>query len=109
MLKEMVPQMLVQCVGKVHAGEHWMERRSVGRAVEKLLRREAGTREVAGVLTPREIEILRRVVADLRNKEIADKLSISEGTVTVHLHHIYEKLRPNGRLEHFRPTSVAAI
>jgi len=98
-LKEMAPQMLVQCVRKVHAGEQWLERRSVGRALEKLLSREAGAREVAGVLTPREIEIVRMLAAGLRNKEIADKLSISEGTVKIHLHHIYEKLHLNGRLE----------
>jgi DNA-binding NarL/FixJ family response regulator len=98
-LKEMAPQMLVQCVRKVHAGEQWLERRSVGRALEKLLWREAGVREVAGVLTPREIEIVRMAAVGLRNKEIADKLSISEGTVKIHLHHIYEKLHLNGRLE----------
>jgi len=98
-LKEMAPQMLVQCIRKVHAGEQWLERRSVGRALEKLLWRETGTREVARLLTPREIEIVRMVAAGLRNKEIADKLSISEGTVKIHLHHIYEKLHLNGRLE----------
>jgi DNA-binding NarL/FixJ family response regulator len=98
-LKEMAPQMLVQCVRKVHAGEQWLERRSVGRALEKLLSREAGVREVAGVLTPREIEVVRMVAAGFRNKEIGDKLSISEGTVKIHLHHIYEKLHLTGRLE----------
>ena len=98
-LKEMAPQMLVQCIRKVHAGEQWLERRSVGRALEKLLWREAGTREVAKVLTPREAEIVRMVAAGFRNKEIADKLVISEGTVKIHLHHIYEKLHLNGRLE----------
>ena len=97
-LKEMAPQMLIQCVRKVHAGEQWVERRSVGRAVEKLLRREAGAREVAGVLTPREIQIVRMVAAGRRNKEIADTLCISEGTVKIHLHHIYEKLQLDGRL-----------
>jgi DNA-binding NarL/FixJ family response regulator len=95
----MAPQMLVQCVRKVHAGEQWLERRSVGRALEKLLSREAGSREVAGVLTPREIEVVRMVASGSRNKEIADRLSISEGTVKIHLHHIYEKLHLNGRLE----------
>ena len=98
-LKEMAPQMLVQCVRKVHGGEQWLERRSVGRALEKLLWREAGAREVAGMLTPREIEIVRMVAAGLRNKEIADKLFISEGTVKIHLHHIYEKLQLDGRVE----------
>ena len=98
-LKEMAPQMLVQCVRKVHAGEQWLEKRSVGRALEKMLLREAGERQVAGVLTPRELEIVRMVAAGLRNKEIADSLSISEGTVKIHLHHIYEKLHLASRLE----------
>lgn len=98
-LKEMAPQMLVQCVRKVHGGEQWLERRSIGRVLEKVLRREAGARQVTGVLTPREIEIGRMVAAGLRNKEIADKLAITEGTVKIHLHHIYEKLDVTGRLE----------
>jgi DNA-binding NarL/FixJ family response regulator len=98
-LKEMAPQMLVQCVRKVHAGEQWLEKRSVGRALEKMLLREAGEREVAGALTPRELEIVRMVAAGLRNKQIADTLNISEGTVKIHLHHIYEKLHLDGRLE----------
>ena len=98
-LKEMAPQMLVQCVRKVHAGGQWLEKRSVGRALEKMLLREAGERQVAGVLTPRELEIVRMVAAGLRNKEIAESLSISEGTVKIHLHHIYEKLHLGGRLE----------
>jgi DNA-binding NarL/FixJ family response regulator len=98
-LKEMAPEMLVQCVRTVHAGEQWLEKRSVGRALEKMLRREAGARQIARLLTPREIEIVRMVTAGLRNKEIAEKLSISEGTVKIHLHHIYEKVHVDGRLE----------
>ncbi|HSD50526.1 MAG TPA: response regulator transcription factor [Candidatus Methylomirabilis sp.] len=98
-LKEMAPQMLVQCVRKVNAGEQWLEKRSFGRAMEKMLVREAGMREVAEALTPREVEIVRMVAAGHRNKEIGDRLSISEGTVKLHLHHIYEKLHLEGRLE----------
>lgn len=97
-LKEMAPQLLVQGVRKVHAGERWLEKESVGRALEKLLRREAGARQLAGILTPREVEIVRNVARGLRNKETAEKLSISEGTVKIHLHNIYEKLRGGGRL-----------
>src|SRR3990172_2775655 len=94
----MASQLLVQCVRKVHAGEEWLERRSVSLALEKLIRREAGAREVAGLLTPREIEIVRMVASGLRNKEIGARLSVSEGTVKVHLHHIYEKLGVDGRV-----------
>jgi two-component system nitrate/nitrite response regulator NarP len=39
------------------------------------------------------------VAEGLRNKAIAERLSISEGTVKVHLHNIYEKLGVDGRLE----------
>jgi len=98
-LKEMAPQMLVQCVRKVHAGEQWLERQSFGRAMERMLRREAGAREIAGILTPREIEIVRMAATGLRNKQIAEKLFISEGTAKIHLHNIYEKLGLSDRLE----------
>lgn len=97
-LKEMAPQFLVQAVRKVAAGDQWLEKRSFGKALEKMLRREAGARQVAGVLTPREIEIVRMVASGLRNQVIADKLHISEGTVKVHLHNIYEKLQVDGRV-----------
>lgn len=97
-LKEMAPRHLVQCVRKVHAGEQWLEKRSIGRVLDKLLQREAGARETAGVLTPREIEIVRMVARGLRNKEIGVGLAISEGTVKTHLHNIYEKLHVDGRV-----------
>ena len=96
-LKEMAPGMIVRCVRKVHAGEQWLERRSYMRALETLLQREAGTREVAQILTLREIEIVRMVANNMRNKDIAKKLFISEGTVKTHLHHIFEKLQVDSR------------
>lgn len=95
--KEMAEHLLVQCVRKVHAGDHWIERRSISLALEKMLRREAGERKFAKLLTPREREIIHWVACGLRNREIAEKLAISEGTVKVHLHHIYEKLQMRSR------------
>jgi DNA-binding NarL/FixJ family response regulator len=56
-------------------------------------------REARDTLTPREIEIVRMVSRGLRNRIIAKRLSISEGTVKVHLHNVYEKLGVDGRLE----------
>jgi DNA-binding NarL/FixJ family response regulator len=97
-LKEMAVPLLIQCVRKVYAGDQWLERHSIGRAMEKMLRREAGTREVAKLLTPRELEIVRLAASGLRNKEIASKLTISEGTVKIHLHRSYEKLHVDSRI-----------
>ena len=97
-LKEMAPKLLVQCIRQVHAGELWLEKRSVSLALEKLLQREAGQREVAQLLTPREIEIVKQVVAGLRNIEIGKRLFISEGTVKMHLHNIYQKLGVDSRI-----------
>ena len=91
--------MLVQCVRKVHQGEQWLDNRSVVRALEKVARREAGVARLAGLVTPRELQIVRMIASGLRNKEIAARLSISEGTVKIHLHNIYEKLAVDGRLE----------
>lgn len=98
-LKELAPQMVVQCVRKVHAGERWLEKQAVGRALEMLLRREAGEREASTVLTPREIEMVGMVARGLRNKEMSERLAISEGTVKIHLHHIYKKLKVENRVE----------
>jgi DNA-binding NarL/FixJ family response regulator len=98
-LKEMAARLLVQCIRKVAAGEQWLEKRSVSLALERLLKREAATREIAGLLTSREIEIVRMVADGLRNREIADRLYINEGTVKAHLHNIYEKLKVNSRLQ----------
>ena len=97
-LKEMDPQLLLQCVRKVHSGEQWMERRAARLSLEKLLRREAGARDLASQLTPREIEILYLVSEGLSNKAIGEKMCISEGTVKVHLHNMYEKLKLKSRM-----------
>ena len=98
-LKELAPQMVVQCVRKVHAGEQWLEKHAMSRVVDSLLRREAGEREAANVLTPREIEMVGMVARGLRNKEMSKRLAISEGTVKIHLHHIYRKLKVENRVE----------
>ena len=98
-LKELAPKLLVQCIRQVHAGELWLEKRSVAGALEKLLQREAGKQEISRVLTPREVEIVHQVAAGLRNKEIAERLFIGEGTVKIHLHNIYQKLGVDSRLK----------
>ena len=98
-LKESPPEALLECVRRVHLGEQWIDRDTLARAFGRVLRRESATREVAQILTPREIEIVGMIAQGLRNKAIAARLSISEGTVKIHLHNIYEKLGIDGRVE----------
>lgn len=97
-LKESSPEVLLECVRAVYNGKQWIERETVTRAFQSVIARESAERS-PDALTPRELEIVRMVSQGLRNKVIAERLSISEGTVKVHLHNIYEKLGVDGRLE----------
>lgn len=96
-LKELAPKLLIHCVREVHAGRLWLEQHTVSTALQKLLRRESGRQEAAQILTPREIEIVKHVAGGLRNIEIAKRLFISEGTVKMHLHNVYQKLNLDNR------------
>jgi DNA-binding NarL/FixJ family response regulator len=98
-LKEMATKLLVECLRRVHAGGQWLEKDSAGKAMAKLVRREAKGREIATLLTPREIEVVTMVAKGFSNKEIGSHLCIAEGTVKIHLHNIYEKLKINRRAE----------
>jgi len=101
-LKEMDPNLFIQCIRKVYSGEQWLERGSTKLALVKMLRMEAGTRELLEHLTPREIELVKMVAQGFQNKSIAAQLFISEGTVKSHLHKVYEKLNLHGRLSLLR-------
>jgi DNA-binding NarL/FixJ family response regulator len=70
----------------------------MGKALERLFQREKGAKTASEALTSREIEVVRLIAAGLRNKEVSDRLNLSEGTVKVHLHNIYEKLGISGRM-----------
>ena len=98
-LKELAPQLLVECIRKVQAGEQWLDKQLSNWALEALLRRESTGRAGSGTLSPREIEIVRMVVGGLRNRELAERLGVSEGTIKIHLHNIYKKLKVHSRLE----------
>ena len=98
-LKETASRQLLQVVRKVAAGENSLDESVVRRAVDKILRARAGVSQAASVLTNRELEIVRLVATGLRNKQIADQLSITEGTVKIHLHTIFEKLGVSSRVE----------
>ena len=97
-LKEAAAVKLVETVRRVQRGERALEPMLVSRALERLSQREEA-KKLVEVLSRRETEIVKMVAAGLRNKEIALKLSIGEGTVKTHLHTIYEKLGVHGRVE----------
>jgi len=96
-MKDSSPEILIDCVKRVHAGEQWLDQPTVSRALLTALHHEIAVRDT--VLTSREIEIVRMVAEGLRNRVVATRLSITEGTVKAHLHNIYEKLGVDGRLE----------
>jgi DNA-binding NarL/FixJ family response regulator len=98
-LKEMAPRLLVQCLRKVSTGAQWLERNSFTRAMEKLLRHGDGLEEMSRVLTGREVEVVKMVGRGLRNREIAEKLFICEGTVKIHLHNVFRKLSVQSRAQ----------
>jgi two-component system nitrate/nitrite response regulator NarL len=85
---------VIDCVESVCHGRKW---------VDPILLRHLAMAErpsrIASVLTSREAEVAYLVSRGLRNKEIARELHLSEGTVKMYLHHIYEKLRLSSRME----------
>jgi DNA-binding NarL/FixJ family response regulator len=95
-LKEMAPQLLLEAVRRVAAGGEWLEEGLGGRAIKRLLARHLAA---AAGLTAREEEIVRLAARGLRNREIGDELHISEGTVKMHLHHVFTKLDCDNRVE----------
>ncbi len=84
---------MLDCLHAVAKGNLWLES-SISDQVVGFLNRKSSNR-----LTPREREIVRAVCRGMRNKEIADLLNITAGTVKVHLMHIFEKTGVKDRFE----------
>lgn len=82
-LKSMPPKELVEVIRQVHAGKKRIPSEIAAHLAEHYSDE---------ALTAREIEVLQQVAAGNRNRDIADKLSIAEETVKVHIKHIMEKL-----------------
>lgn len=97
-LKAMAPRLLESCLRAVHHGREWLTVNGVDLAQRLRQRLEIET-ELERVLTPRELEIVRLVDLQLDNEAIARRLSISVGTVKIHLHHVFDKLTLRGRHE----------
>ena len=96
-LKESAPRLLVESIRQVAAGDQSWNGSVIAGALRLVLQREQAVASMTSTLTPREVEVTRMVAAGLRNKEIAGRLDITEGTVKFHLHSIYEKLKIDGR------------
>ena len=96
-LKEGAQDLLLECLQTVRDGGRWIQPRLMQRALE--LNRAGGIRDPLTSLTPREKAIANLVSQGMRNREIADELGMTEGSVKVYLHRIYEKLGVNNRTE----------
>ncbi|HEX7150242.1 MAG TPA: response regulator transcription factor [Thermoanaerobaculia bacterium] len=94
-LKESAPLQILDCVRRVAAGHQWIDQIIGSRTLDGMLRRQAA----ASVLTAREVEVVRMVAGGLRNKEIAETLAITEGTVKAHLRTIFGKLGIDSRVK----------
>jgi DNA-binding NarL/FixJ family response regulator len=97
-LKAMSPELMVQCVRAVHAGQRWPEEQVVPPSLSGLLNHEVVVRHAARGLTSREIEVVRLAIRGVPTKDIAERLAVKRGTIKVHLHNIYDKLQVDGRL-----------
>jgi DNA-binding NarL/FixJ family response regulator len=83
LLKNMPPSELLEVIRQVHAGKKRIPPEIASQLLEHMS--DEG-------LTEREVEVLREVADGNRNREIAERLFISEETVKVHIKHIMEKL-----------------
>lgn len=90
--------LLARCVRVVQAGEEFIDREVWRRTFDVLARRPVGgSADISRLLTSREHAVAELALSGLGNKQIARKLAITEGTVKVHLHRIYAKLKIKGR------------
>lgn len=86
--------LLKKAVTKIHEGEVWFDNQTVR---DVLSMKEKGKKEVR--LTKKETEILNHICTGLTNKEIAQKLYISEQTVKSHCNHLFKKFDVKSRLK----------
>ena len=101
-LKQTATELLIKSIRKVHGGEIWLDAKTTA----AVMRQFAAPGEVGGPrererprLSNREREIVALVAQGFKNKEIAERMFISEQTVKNHLHNIFDKLGVSDRLE----------
>jgi DNA-binding NarL/FixJ family response regulator len=90
MLKSMPPKELLEAIRQVHVGKKRIPQEIAAHLAEHYSDE---------TLTSREIEVLQQIGGGNRNRDIAERLFISEETVKVHIKHIMEKLGANDRTQ----------
>jgi len=93
-LKTSDPALLLECMEKVRSGETCIDPEIAERTLQA---QEKAAR--APSLTPRECELIELVRQGLRNRDIAAQLGVTEGTVKVYLHAIFDKVGVDNRTE----------
>jgi DNA-binding NarL/FixJ family response regulator len=100
-LKEHAADQLLKAIEKVNKGEVWIERSMMGSMIQELSKPPKVDPEFAKIqsLTEREREVIALVGEGLKNKQVGERLFISETTVTHHLSSVFSKLEVSDRLE----------
>ncbi len=92
LLKDTEPDELVELLKQAHSGD-----KTYSQEVAKYLSERGEQEDVFDALTERESQILKEVAKGFRNKQIADRLFISESTVKVHMKSLLKKLKVPSR------------
>ena len=95
-LKNSDPAYLLDCLDSVRNRRTWIDPELSARAKQLAKTMDAGSRVA---LAPRERQLIGFVRTGLRNREIAEQLGVTEGTVKVYLHAVFEKLGVSTRTE----------
>jgi len=101
-LKDSATTVLIKGLQAVMAGQYWIGRKAVSSLTQVLKHNgetKKGSKPKNYGITPREMEIIKAVVAGRSNKEIAWNFKISEQTVKHHITNIFDKLGVYNRLE----------
>jgi DNA-binding NarL/FixJ family response regulator len=98
LLKRCTPEDLIAAVREVRQGGAPMSREIARKVISSFQELPAAVAEVEG-LSPREREILELLADGFPNKEIADRVGLTDGTVRWHLRHVYHKLHVRSRME----------
>jgi DNA-binding NarL/FixJ family response regulator len=101
-LKSQPVDVLLKAIRRVNAGELWIERELMHTVIGQMMTQQTARdpeAEKIGALTVREREIVAHIGQGSKNKQIAEKLFISETTVRHHLTSIFSKLEVSDRLE----------